>query len=110
MRILLIEDDPVQAEVVNRLLASEGFTVDHLVHGEDGILAAEAVGYEAIILDLGLPDIDGIDVLRPLREAHMRAPVLILSSRPPVASRIDGPDSGAHDFLPNPFHLDELVA
>ncbi len=110
MRILLIEDDPVQAEVVNRLLASEGFTVDHLVHGEDGILAAEAVGYEAIILDLVLPDIDGIDVLRRLREARMRAPVLILSSRAAVASRIDGLDSGADDFLPKPFDLDELVA
>ena len=110
MRILLIEDDPVQAGVVNRLLEAEGFTVDHLVRGEDGILAAEAVGYEAVILDLVLPDIDGIEVLRRLREAHMRAPVLILSSRAAVASRIDGLDSGADDFLPKPFDLDELVA
>jgi DNA-binding response OmpR family regulator len=110
MRILLIEDDPVQAAVVTRLLESEGFTVDHMVHGEDGILAAEAVGYEAIILDLVLPDIDGIDVLRRLRDAQLRAPVLILSSRAAVASRIDGLDSGADDFLPKPFDLDELVA
>jgi DNA-binding response OmpR family regulator len=110
MRILLIEDDPVQAAVVTRLLTSEGFTVDHLINGEDGILAAEAVGYEAIILDLVLPDIDGIDVLRRLREARMRAPVLILSSRAAVESRIDGLDSGADDFLPKPFDLDELVA
>jgi DNA-binding response OmpR family regulator len=110
MRILLIEDDPVQAEVVQRVLEVEGFTVDHLVLGEDGIVAAEAVGYDVIILDLVLPDIDGIDVLRRLRQAHQRTPVLILSSRSALDARIDGLDSGADAYMTKPFSFDELVA
>jgi two-component system OmpR family response regulator len=110
MRILLIEDDPVQAQVVRQVLESEGFTVDHLDHGEDGVVAAEAVGYAAVILDLGLPDIDGIEVLQRLRAAQLRIPVMILTTRAAVAERIDGLDSGADDYLPKPFEIDELVA
>src|SRR5260221_5468427 len=110
MRILLIEDDASLAELIRVGLQAHGFTVDHMDGGEDGLAAAETVDYDALILDLSLPDFAGIDVLKRLRRGPVRAPVLILSPRGALGSRIDGLNAGADDFLPKPFDLGELTA
>lgn len=110
MRVLLIEDDASLAELIRVGLQAHGFTVDHMTGGEDGLAAAETIGYDAVILDLSLPDVDGIQVLRRLRDRRFRTPVLILSARGALGSRIDGLNAGADDFLPKPFDLLELLA
>jgi DNA-binding response OmpR family regulator len=110
MRILLIEDDASLAELIRVGLQAHGFTVDHVDGGEDGLAAAETIDYDALILDLSLPDMDGIEVLKSLRKRPVRAPVLILSARGALGSRIDGLNAGADDFLPKPFDLGELTA
>lgn len=110
MRILLVEDEPVLAQQINTVLVTEGYAVDI---ADDGI-TAEVLGlsqpYDTVVLDIGLPGRDGMQILKNWRAAGMRAPVLILSARDGWAERVDGLDAGADDYLTKPFHMPELCA
>jgi DNA-binding response OmpR family regulator len=110
MRILLIEDHKRLAELVVRGLAEAGFRTDAFATADDGLAAAKTVGYDAIVLDLGLPDRDGLDVLRELRAGADARPILILTARDGVDNRVAGLDAGADDYLLKPFAMKELAA
>jgi len=110
MRILLVEDEPVLAQQINTVLVTEGYAVDI---ADDGI-TAEVLGlshpYDTIVLDMGLPGRDGMQILKNWRAAGMCAPVLILSARDGWTEQVDGLDAGADDYLIKPFHMPELCA
>jgi DNA-binding response OmpR family regulator len=110
MRVLYIEDEKVLADLVQKSLKLKGFAVDHVVTAEDGLTALDVAEYDAILLDLNLPDADGIEVLKRLRAKRNNAPVLILSARRDTDQRIHGLDAGADDYLPKPFQIPELAA
>jgi two-component system response regulator QseB len=110
MRILLVEDDPMIGESVVSGLASEGHAVDWV---RDGVAAGAAVAttpYALVLLDLGLPKRDGVEVLRDLRARKLDLPVLVMTARDTVRDRVAGLDAGADDYLVKPFDLDELSA
>jgi len=110
MRVLIIEDDPIQAEVLLHAFRKPGYTVTHEKNGKlaDSLLAANE--FDAVILDMGLPDMDGADILRRLRHRKNNVPVLILTARDDVQDRVHGLDMGADDYLTKPFHIHELEA
>jgi two-component system response regulator TctD len=108
MRLLLVEDDERLARGVAASLEAAGFSVDRLDSGEDALQLAGAEPYAAIILDLGLPDLDGLDVLSRLRSRGAVTPVLILTARDMVDDRINGLDRGADDYMAKPFDPREL--
>ncbi|MCX7176797.1 MAG: response regulator [Proteobacteria bacterium] len=110
MRLLLVEDHPEIAEWVGKALIQVGYVVDHLDRGDfaDHALASEA--YDLVILDLSLPKMDGLEVLRRLRSRGATLPVLILTARGSTEDRVRGLNMGADDYLPKPFELDELEA
>jgi DNA-binding response OmpR family regulator len=110
MRILLIEDHLRLAEAIAEGLDREGFGVDMFATGEDGEAAARTLSYDAIILDLGLPDRDGLSVLKALRATGNSTPALILTARDGIDARVSGLDSGADDYLLKPFAMKELAA
>jgi two-component system, OmpR family, response regulator len=110
MRILLIEDEQRIRAFVARGLAAEGFLVDEAADGERGLELALRDSYDLAILDLLLPRMDGFEVLRSLRERRPRLPVLILSARSDLRSKLAGFELGAIDYLAKPFSFDELVA
>jgi len=110
MRLLLIEDDPMIGRAVQSGLARAGFTVDWSVDGGSGEAAIANAVYDAVLLDLGLPRVDGLSLLRQLRARRDTVPVLIISARDAVAERVAGLNAGADDYLLKPFDLDELVA
>ena len=110
MRILLVEDDRLLAEGMKTALKREGFTVNHLEKGAIAIEAMASDPSDVIILDLGLPDMDGIEVLRAIRSQGHSVPVLILTARDDLSSKITGLDTGADDYLTKPFEPDELFA
>ncbi|MBK5963961.1 DNA-binding response regulator [Thiocystis minor] len=110
MRILLVEDDERVAEGVSAVLNAAGFVVDRARDGEDAWFRGETESYAAAILDLGLPGLDGLSVLRKWRAAGQRLPVLILTARGDWSERVEGIDAGADDYLPKPFRMEELVA
>jgi two-component system response regulator QseB/two-component system response regulator TctD len=110
MRILLIEDNARLRELTSQTLRAAGWLVDAFELGEDGYEALRQVPYDIVILDLGLPDIDGLDVLRRIRKQRMQVPVLVLTARGAVDERIDGLDAGADDYLAKPFNNGELIA
>lgn len=110
MRILLVEDDETISKHLSRGLREEGFVVDVCARGADAERQAVAVGYDVIVLDWMLPDVDGLSVLRTLRERGMRTPVLMLTARNTVSERVHGLRSGADDYLGKPFDFDELLA
>jgi DNA-binding response OmpR family regulator len=110
MRILLVEDDPMIGESVADGLKSEGYAVDWVRDGNEAELAVAASPYSLVILDLGLPRRDGIDVLKSIRERRLGVPVLVMTARDTVRDRIKGLDAGADDYLIKPFDLDELTA
>lgn len=110
MRILLIEDHCRLADSIVRGLPPLGFGVDAFPTAVDGTSAAQSISYDAIVLDLGLPDRDGLDVLSDLRQAGVAAPVLILSARDGIEDRVTGLDAGADDYLVKPFAMTELAA
>jgi DNA-binding response OmpR family regulator len=108
-RILLIEDDPRLAEMVARYLGEAGFVVTHAANGKGGIAAAGSDGFDALILDLMLPDMDGLDVCRQIR-ARADTPILMLTARGDAMDRVVGLEMGADDYLPKPFEPRELLA
>jgi len=110
MRILIVEDDAALASGVARMLEAEGYAVDIVAKGEQAVLAAGQESLDLVILDIGLPGIDGFEVLRRLRAAARRMPVLVLTARDAVDDRVHGLDLGADDYLAKPFALPELVA
>ena len=110
MRILLVEDDRMIAEGVRKALRGEGFAVDWVQDGEAALNAVSGEPYDLVLLDLGLPKRDGLDVLRTLRKRALSVPVLIVTARDAVADRVKGLDAGADDYLVKPFDLDELGA
>ena len=110
MRILLIEDDLSLADGITLALQNAGYAVDRAEQGKRGIALAQAVPPDVIILDLGLPDMDGVEVLKSLRGKASNASVLILTARDDLASKILGLDTGADDYLTKPFAVDELLA
>ncbi|WDZ76794.1 response regulator transcription factor [Ensifer adhaerens] len=110
MRILLAEDDPnIAAHVTSRLEAA-GYGVDRLALSPDIWERGESGNYTAIILDLGLPGMDGLSILKRWRQAGLETPVLVLTARGSWMERVDGFDAGADDYLPKPFRAEELLA
>jgi len=110
MRILIVEDDSALGSGLVRILQAEGYAVDLMPRGEQAVLAAERERFDLVILDVGLPGIDGFEVLRRLREGAQRMPVLVLTARDTVDDRVHGLDLGADDYMAKPFAMPELAA
>ena len=110
MRILVVEDELKMASLLRRGLVEEGHAVDVARTGDDALWMAGAAEYDAIVLDLMLPGVDGLEVCRRVRESGVWAPVLMLTARDAVADRVAGLDAGADDYLAKPFSFAELVA
>ena len=110
MRVLLVEDDPTTAQSIEMMLKSAGMVVDATDLGEDGLEIGKLYDYDIIILDLMLPDIDGMEVLRRLRDARVETPVLILSGLTESGQKVKGLGTGADDYLTKPFNKEELIA
>ncbi|MBB4266095.1 response regulator transcription factor CtrA [Roseospira visakhapatnamensis] len=110
MRVLVIEDDAATAEGLAYLLRREGWVADTTDLGEDGLEMAKLYDYDLVLLDLMLPDMDGLDVIRGLRAARIVTPVLILSGIDESSRKVKGLGIGADDYLTKPFDRDELVA
>lgn len=110
MRVLIAEDEATVSRAVAAAVAAAGFVADIAADGEDAWFRGSTEDYAAIILDLGLPGLDGLSVLRRWRAEERKTPVIILSARGTWAERVDGIDSGADDYLPKPFEMEELVA
>jgi len=110
MQVLLVEDDQSLATGLSKALRSEGFVTNHVAAGEAALHAIRVDPPDIIVLDLGLPDMDGLDVLRKIRRSGSTIPVLILTARASIDARVSGLDSGADDYLPKPFETPELVA
>lgn len=110
MRLLLVEDDTSLAAGLSLALRNKGFAVNHVARGDHALLAVQTDPPDLIILDLGLPDMDGLDVLRQLRNTNRTIPVLILTARDTISEKVAGLDLGADDYLAKPFDIDELDA
>jgi len=109
MRLLIVEDEPRLLRTLAKALREEGYAVDTAEEGEDGWFKASTCDYDAVVLDVMLPGIDGWEILRRLRAAK-RTPVLMLTARDATGDRVRGLDGGADDYLVKPFELDELFA
>lgn len=110
MRLLIAEDDTLLGQGIEMGLKQAGFTVDRVLDGHAAALALETVDYELLVLDLGLPRLSGLDLLRGLRSKGRDIPVLVLTARDTVNDRVAGLNAGADDYLIKPFDLSELVA
>jgi len=110
MRILLVEDEKNLSAALCRLLRQERFVVDPAYTGPDGLDCALSGGYDAVILDVMLPGMDGFTILEKLRAARIRTPVMMLTARGDVQDRIRGLEGGADYYLPKPFQMQELIA
>lgn len=110
MRILLAEDELVLAQQIKSVLSSEGRVVDVVNDGDEALFLGETEPYDVIVLDIGLPQRDGITVLKKLRAQQVHTPVLLLTARDGWSDRVDGLDAGADDYLTKPFHMPELSA
>lgn len=110
MRVLLIEDDRETAAYIVSGLAAEGHTVDHLANGDEGMVQAVREPYDVVIVDRMLPGVDGLSVVKTMRSAGRKNPVLFLTSLGGVDDRVDGLDAGGDDYLVKPFAFSELLA
>jgi two-component system OmpR family response regulator len=110
MRILVVEDDPDLSRQLKQALDDAGYAVDLAPDGEEGLFLGENEPYDAVVLDLGLPKIDGVSVLEQWRRAGIATPVLILTARAAWSEKVAGFDAGADDYLTKPFHTEELLA
>ena len=108
MSILVVDDDPALRQALSRILTFEGYQVQAVPTGYDALELAGTV--DLMVLDLGLPDIDGLEVARRVRAAGHTLPILVLTARGDVGDRVAGLDAGADDYLPKPFDLSELLA
>jgi two-component system OmpR family response regulator len=110
MRILVVEDEPTLLQQLRKALESAGYAVDTAADGEEAQYLGETENYDAVILDIGLPVLDGLSVLRQWRSGGRRMPVLLLTARDSWSDKVVGLDAGADDYLAKPFELPELVA
>ena len=110
MRLLVVEDDPDLNRQLATALTDAGYVVDRAFDGEEGHYLGESEPYDAVILDLGLPKMDGISVLESWRRAGRAMPVLILTARDRWSDKVEGFDAGADDYVAKPFHMEELLA
>jgi DNA-binding response OmpR family regulator len=110
MRVLVVEDDRMIAEAVRTALEQDGYTVEWIRDGASAVAALATSSFDIVLLDLGLPRRSGLDVLREARRQGTTTPVIIITARDDVQSRVAGLDSGADDYLVKPFDLDELAA
>lgn len=110
MRILVVEDDKKIASFVVNGLKQSGYAVDHSLDGEDALIHAQTVSYDAIVVDLMLPKLDGLSLIQQIRGAGSRMPVLILSAKASVDDRVRGLQAGGDDYLTKPFAFSELLA
>ena len=110
MRILLVEDDPRIVADARKALAAAGYLVETAADGEAAWFLGDTEDYDAIVLDLGLPKMDGLAVLKRWRENGRTTPVLVLTARGTWSERVEGIDAGADDYLPKPFQVEELLA
>jgi two-component system, OmpR family, response regulator len=110
MRVLIVEDEAKLAALVARALREEGHPADVAGLGEEALLMARIAPYDAIVLDVMLPDLDGFEIVRRLRARRIWTPVLMLTARDAIADRVGGLDAGADDYLTKPFSFDELLA
>lgn len=110
MNILLVEDDHLLADGILRALKREGFTSNHIADGKEAVCHINVEPPDIVILDLGLPDMDGMEVLKKIRSQNSSLPVLILTARDQLEDKISGLDGGADDYLTKPFEFQELLA
>jgi two-component system OmpR family response regulator len=110
MKLLLVEDDHLVANSLVLALQGSGYVIDHAGDAYEAQMSVSTDSYDLIILDLGLPDIDGLECLRNMRKRSIKVPVLILTARDAPDQRIEGLDAGANDYVTKPFHLGELEA
>lgn len=110
MRVLLVEDEQRIATAVTATLQPAGFLVEHVADGEEAWFRGDTEDYDLIILDLGLPRLDGLTILKRWRQSGVAAPILILTARGQWMERVDGINAGADDYLPKPFQMEELLA
>lgn len=110
MRVLVVEDEVAVADSVRMRLERSGFVVDVARDGEDGWFAGDTEDFSAVILDLGLPTMDGLTILKRWRKEGRSMPVIVLTARGSWKERVEGIDAGADDYLPKPFQLEELIA
>jgi two-component system response regulator MprA len=109
-RVLVVDDDPSIRDAVDRALRLDGYAVDQAGDGLEALRNVEAVDHDVVVLDIGLPQVDGLGLCRRMRAEGRRTPILMLTARDAVADRVAGLDAGADDYLVKPFALDELLA
>ena len=110
MRVLIVEDEDTLRDQVKRFLADNGYVVDQAENGEEGFYLGSEYPMDVAIVDLGLPDISGIELIQRLRKAGKVFPILILTARTRWQEKVEGLDAGADDYLVKPFHFEELLA
>ncbi len=110
MRILVVEDDKDLNRQIKAALSEAGYAVDHVFDGEEGHFLGDTESYDAVILDLGLPTLDGLSCLERWRRDQRNMPVLILTARDRWSDKVAGMDAGADDYVAKPFHMEELLA
>jgi len=110
MRVLLVEDEPVLNRQIDMALQAAGYAVDVATNGRDAQLLGDIEAFDAVVLDLGLPQVDGLSVLRHWRTKGRSMPVLVLTARDQWHEKVEGIDAGADDYLTKPFHTQELLA
>jgi len=110
VRVLIVEDEPALSDQLSRALGDSGYAVDTAADGEHADFAVRTESYDAVLLDLGLPRIDGLTLLRGWRESGLAVPVLVLTARGSWRETVDGIDSGADDYVAKPFRIEEVLA
>jgi two-component system OmpR family response regulator len=110
MRVLVVEDDPELSRQLTKALTDTGYAVDHAADGQEGHHLGDTEPYDAVVLDLGLPEIDGVTVLKRWRASGRKMPVLILTARGQWGEKVAGFDAGADDYVTKPFHMEEVLA
>ena len=110
MRILVVEDETVLAEQIHDFLAGKGFAVDTAHNGSDGLYMGKEYPLDAAIIDIGLPDFSGIELIKRLRKEKVTVPILVLTARSRWQDKVEGLEAGADDYLVKPFHYEELLA
>ena len=110
MHILIVEDDRTMADYVSDGLRRSGFVCTHAADGEEGLVAVLHGGYDAVVMDIMLPKLDGLEIIRRARAAGLRTPIIVLSARGSVEAKVTGLEAGGDDYLAKPFSITELVA
>ena len=110
MRLLIVEDEVLLAAQIDKFLRDQGFLVDIATDGEEGLYFAREHAFDAAVIDLGLPKLDGLTLIKTLRREQNTLPVLILTARGDWRDKVTGLESGADDYLTKPFHMEELLA